>query len=550
MSWLHYLIEANIYLGVFYLCYCLFLNRDTHYTLSRAYLIFSSVASFVLPITKLGMLKPVEELVIQPATPLARGPLTYTPAQIGPPEYHFTLQNLVLYAYALGAAIACLTLVYRLYKLYMLTRKKHLVYQNQYKLINLNDENTAFSFFNYLFIGRNLPQAETIIAHELVHIRQKHSADILLLELLKVINWFNPLIYLVQRSLKTIHEYIADEQTAAHERDTLAYSSFLLNNAYGIQGAPISHSFFNYNLLKKRIIMLNQKRSGKLARLKYLAAVPLCAGMLCTSTLLFSKDYGVIDLAPQKTVEIPDPVIDSTKYALKIVNKADKVTIISDKMVFTNPKTNVESVYTVNSLTEKDKITLKEKGLDVSVVAREKNDTIPPPPPPAPPKVKLKSPPPPPAPPKKLKVSHVKFPPPVVTRDKFNGTPPPPPPPYDSAYDQLFTYMAKYTRYPTAAFDKRINGDVILSLVINNEHKITDVKVAKGIGYGCDEEAIRALKAFNGTIDKAPGTYTMVATFMLINEKARQFYAPPALTDNVVDAKNFMGQVTLAGYLK
>ncbi|QHS57701.1 TonB family protein [Mucilaginibacter sp. 14171R-50] len=550
MSWLHYLVEANIYLGVFYLCYSLLLNRDTHYNLSRAYLIFSCIVSFVLPVTRLGILKPVEQIIIEEPVPSTVNQVKFTPAPIAVATHSFTLQDVVLYVYVTGTIIACLIFLFRLRKLYVLTRNNHSLYQDQYKLVKLNDQNTAFSFFNYLYVGSNIPQAETIIAHELVHIRQKHSADIIFLEILKVINWFNPFIYLMQRSLKTVHEYIADEQTAAYERDTLAYSSFLLNNAYGIQGAPISHSFFNYNLLKKRIIMLNQKRSGKLARLKYLAAVPLCAGMLCTSTLLFSKDYAVIDLAPQKTVEIPDPVIDSTKYTLKIVNKADKVTVISDKMVFTNPKTNVESVYTVNSLTEKDKITLKEKGFDVSVVAREKKDTIPPPPPPAPPKVKLKSPPPPPAPPKKLKVSHVKFPPPVVTRDKFNGTPPPPPPPYDSAYDQLFTYMAKYTRYPTAAFDKRINGDVILSLVINNEHKITDVKVAKGIGYGCDEEAIRALKAFNGTIDKAPGTYTMVATFMLINEKARQFYAPPALTDHVVDAKNFMGQVTLAGYLK
>jgi hypothetical protein len=101
---------------------------------------------------------------------------------------------------------------------------------------------------------------------------------------------------LLQRSLKTIHEYIADEQTAAYERDALTYSSFLLNNAYGIQGSTIAHSFFNYNLLKKRIIMLNKNRSGKLARLKYLTALPLCAGMLCTSTLVFSKNYGLIDL--------------------------------------------------------------------------------------------------------------------------------------------------------------------------------------------------------------------------------------------------------------
>jgi hypothetical protein len=63
MNWLHYLVEANIYLGVFYLCYCLFLNNETHYTLSRIYLLFSCVISFILPVTQLSILKPIQPVV-------------------------------------------------------------------------------------------------------------------------------------------------------------------------------------------------------------------------------------------------------------------------------------------------------------------------------------------------------------------------------------------------------------------------------------------------------------------------------------------------------
>ena len=166
-----------------------------------------------------------------------------------------------------------------------MTGKSKTLVDNKYKLIGIDGSNTAFSFFNYLFIGTKLKGSDTIIRHELVHIKQKHSADIIFIELIRIINWFNPVIYLVQMSIKTVHEYIADEQTASLESDALTYSSFLVNNAYGITGSSVTHSFFNYNLLKKRIIMLNQKRSGNLARLKYLVAVPICAGMLCASTL-------------------------------------------------------------------------------------------------------------------------------------------------------------------------------------------------------------------------------------------------------------------------
>lgn len=318
MNWLHYLVEANIYLGVFYLCYFLFLNHDTHYLLGRAYLLFSCVVAFVLPVTQLSILKPVEPAIRQVVftNPVYNnGPVQEI--TIDEPMRQFTLADGLFYVYIIGAAIALLVLGYRLYRLFLLTRKRPALQGNSYKIVHLYGDNTAFSFFNYLFIGTEVPQADTIIAHELVHIRQKHSADIIFVELLKVISWFNPFVYLLQRSLRTIHEYIADEQTAAKEKDALTYSSFLLNNAYGIQGAPIAHSFFNYNLLKKRIIMLNQKRSGRLARLKYLAAVPLCAGMLCASTLVFSKDYAFIDLAPASkpvhSISIAEPAAGKLK---------------------------------------------------------------------------------------------------------------------------------------------------------------------------------------------------------------------------------------------
>jgi TonB family protein len=566
MSWLHYLIEANIYLGVFYLCYCLFLNRDTHYMLGRVYLIFSCVVAFVLPVTQLSILKPVlPEMEIAALTTQASTiPVNAQQSKLAAPVQHFTFDDVVIYLYIAGAVIAFFVLLFRLRKLYILTRNNHSVYKDQYKLINLNDENTAFSFFNYLFIGSNVPQAETIIAHELVHIRQKHSVDIIFLEIMKIVNWFNPFIYLTQRSLKTIHEYIADEQTAAHEQDALAYSSFLLDNAYGIQGSSIAHSFFNYNLLKKRIIMLNKNRSGKLARLKYLAALPLCAGMLCASTLVFSKDYGFIDLAPRRVIK---PAIDSTKYALKLTDLGNNLTQISDKIVHTNSKTGVETTYTVNSLTEKDKADLKEKGFDIIVVKREKAkaDTGKKrlPPPALPKKVKadqVKFPPPtvveihktPPPPPARPKVKdQIKFPPPVVKPDKplnaqVNNMPPPPPPPFETVYEDFIEYVAKHTRYPAIARDNKVNGHIMLSVVINKEHKITDVKVEKGIGSGCDEEAVRAVSSYSNTINKAPGKYKMVVTYMLINEKDKKYYTPKPL-GNEIDIRNFIGEVVVAG---
>jgi hypothetical protein len=320
MNWLYYIAEANLYLGVFYLAYCLFLTKETYYQLTRAYLLFACIASFTLPVLQIGALKPVEAAVASTVAytlPEYTAPQQYIPINTAPivVEHHLTADDYLVYIYFIGAAIVFLMLMVKLFVLFKLMRNANRIAQDKHKLVYLPQTNVAFSFFNYLFIGAEAHGANTIIRHELVHIRQKHSVDIVFVELLKVISWFNPFIYLLQNSLKTVHEYIADEQTAAYETDALTYSSFLVNNAYGATGSSITHSFFNYNLLKKRIVMLNQKRSGNLARLKYLVAVPLCAGLLCVSTLAFSKTYGWVDIDPAKpvNVEVPKTVPSAPK---------------------------------------------------------------------------------------------------------------------------------------------------------------------------------------------------------------------------------------------
>ncbi|MEO6976967.1 MAG: M56 family metallopeptidase, partial [Mucilaginibacter sp.] len=294
MNWLHYLLESNIYLGVFYALYFLLFGKETYYKLNRVYLLCAPILSYIIPLVQIGWLKSYEDGGQVTAT------IIYNPHlhQKAAATAYFTWQNILVYGYILGAAIMLILFTFKILQLFKLTRTQKDVLNNKYKLVKVEDANTAFSFFNYVFIGTNVSGADTMIRHELVHIDQKHSVDIVFLELVKIINWFNPFIYLLQRSLKTVHEYIADEQTAAYENDTLTYSSFLVSNAYGLSGSSISNSFFNYNLLKKRIIMLNQKRSGNLARLKYLAVIPIGMGLLCMSTLAFSKTYGWINILP------------------------------------------------------------------------------------------------------------------------------------------------------------------------------------------------------------------------------------------------------------
>ncbi|WP_183574547.1 TonB family protein [Mucilaginibacter sp. X5P1] len=571
MNWLHYLVEANLYLAVFYTVYYLFLSNDTHYTLNRAYLLLSCVVSFIIPVIQLGILKHTDSQIatVQHINSNGVAVKLIEVTLVAPPS-QFTWQDGVFYSYLAGAAVLLLVLLFKLYQLIRLTRKHNEQADGNYKLVYLNDSNTAFSFFNFLFIGTKADGKETIIKHELVHIHQKHSADIVFIEFLKIINWFNPFIYILQHSLKAIHEYIADEQTAATETDALTYSSFLVHNAYGLSGSSITHSFFNYNLLKKRIIMLNQKRSGNLARLKYLLAVPICGGLLCASTLAFSKNYGWVVLMKQKSDTIakpPPPPPAPPKVKVTDVRLAPPA---GENVKFAAPSSPseitkkgykyAESGYLVNGKSDFRVIIVEKDGTQTSYfkstastkqikMLRDKygysfpNMSIYsklPPPPPTPLAPPAKEAPkasidkrPSPSPPAPVSVQDHKLPltPPVIT--PFLG---------------LYKHIAATIRYPKDARKNHMVGNVVASFELNSDHKITNIKIVDGSGNGFDEQVVDALKSYAEVIKNAGDRpyYMMGVSFNLVGDKidirAKKF------GPDILDTPNYACIVQVNGY--
>jgi len=483
MNLLYYLAEANIYLGVFYLAYRLFLTKETYYQLTRVYLLFSCVVSFMLPVLQIGALKPVENAVTKtinysvPQDVIANNsaqeysipqeivqvpvnaPTTKaTPAVKSRPEVieqPLTPQDYLIYAYLTGAAVLFLMLIAKLYALFKLIRNAQIIERDKHKVIYLPESNTAFSFFNYLFIGTDAPGANTIIRHELVHIRQKHSVDIIFLELLKIANWFNPFVYLLQNSLKTVHEYIADEQTAALEADALAYATFLVNNAYGTDGPTFTHSFFNYNMLKRRIAMLNQERSGRVARLKYLVVLPLFAGLLCVSTLAFSKTYGWVDLDPAKAT--------APKTALNkpVRNNHQKAA------------TNNETVKLTDNVDNGD-IARAGDNIPLETVTADSTSD---------------------------KINEIKR---TIPMESAGG------------YDQLNRYLLKNIHYKPAAGDK--GGLVVMSFTVGEGRKITDLKVATSDGEVMDNLALNAFKNYKGIVNDDEGKTLKIGVFFFTDD--------------------------------
>ncbi|MBC8984225.1 hypothetical protein H9X96_00380 [Pedobacter sp. N36a] len=152
--------------------------------------------------------------------------------------------------------------------------------------VKLNQNNPAFSFFNLLFIPSDIAGKKTILKHELVHIRQRHSLDIIFFEIIQILSWFNPITYLLKKDIKLLHEYIADEQTTLKEIGKYDYALFLFKHSFGMEA-------------------------------KFLFALPIAAVMLGSSTLAFTKDYSLVDLYPKKSVSSTATVLKPLHFCTK-----------------------------------------------------------------------------------------------------------------------------------------------------------------------------------------------------------------------------------------
>lgn len=309
MNWLYYLLEANLYLAAFYLLYKLLLQDSTFYHANRYFLVLSIVISFAIPFIQLGFLKP--PLEIATTVQLEEIPQQFTEVVVADQPTAWGLNDYLFYGYlalSVGLAIKFLVSVSKIIRLYFNHQKREL---GKYTLVELSAEHAAFSFFNVLFIHPNLAKNHTVLKHEMIHIKQKHSLDIILLELLKIVCWFNPLIYFIKRDLTLLHEYIADENTTAKDISKHEYAMFLIESSMASYAPALVNQFFNQSILKSRINMLNKEKTAKWARLKYLLAVPLGTGLLCASTLGFSKSYGYVEIGAQR--EIKPEITQSTQ---------------------------------------------------------------------------------------------------------------------------------------------------------------------------------------------------------------------------------------------
>ncbi|GHA43095.1 hypothetical protein GCM10007103_25400 [Salinimicrobium marinum] len=282
----HYIIQVIFFQLLFLLVYDFLLKKETFFSYNRWYLLLTPVIALTLPLLEfetLGNMVPQESLMMLPEVYLgATSPTTeaFSTEHVSASGEGFKI-NWWMLAYGTGVFFSLILIVNKYRILNKLFKNKVVTNQKGIKIIEVPNSNLACTFFNTIFLGDQLKEEEIqqILSHEMIHVKQKHSADLLYFELLKILFWFNPLIYIYQTRISTLHEFIADAGVVKTvERKT--YYQQLLNTAFSTENVSFINQFFNHSLIKKRIVMLQKSRSKTISKFKYLILVPLMLVML------------------------------------------------------------------------------------------------------------------------------------------------------------------------------------------------------------------------------------------------------------------------------
>lgn len=330
MNGIIYLVQVNVYLFAFYAFYRLILSRETFFGLNRFYLIGSTLLAFGIPVVQSDWVKDW----------LAPEPIQNLAMQVNLQAYEFlvvpatevtliSVGDVITWLYMGVAGFLLVRLVYRLFSAYRWVR-------------NPQNGLQACSFFNYIAVDENLEGREAIMIHEQVHVQQIHSADILFFELNVIVNWFNPVAYLLKEESRKVHEYIADAEASRTLAEKSAYAMLLFNENFGVKSQQLTNSFFNQSILKQRIMMLQKNKSKKVALVKYGFIVPLFLGMLMLSSAFVSKQTSqqvaksvLADTIPNPPIPASPPKTQNTKTAPNLGNNGgnDLIYIVNGKEV-------------------------------------------------------------------------------------------------------------------------------------------------------------------------------------------------------------------------
>ena len=294
---LYYILQTIVFQLLFLLIYDLFLRKETFFNWNRWYLLSTSILSLVLPFIKIERFKGVvsQEFIKLPEVLIGKTGRSASNQEafeaIGNNALSIWSWELILY---IGMFIGAISLIYKVTKIVILISRSEKDNQGRLRIVKLKDSTAAFSFFNYIFLGEGLNEKdrESILKHEIIHVKHWHSLDLVFFEMMRIMFWFNPLIYFYQNRMVAIHEFIADANVFM-QQDKITYYQNLLSQVFETKNISFINPFFKQSLIKKRIIMLTKSKSRQINLLKYAILIPVVFGLLVYTSCEMQNEQNI-----------------------------------------------------------------------------------------------------------------------------------------------------------------------------------------------------------------------------------------------------------------
>lgn len=556
---LAYFLKVNVAIVLFYAFYRLFFYKDTFFGWRRTALLCFFAVSAAVPLLNIQTWITEQEPMVAMADLYASVvlPELTVGTEVAPTDWKSILSEYANIAYWGIVALLMIRLIMQLAGIIRLTCRCRKIQIGNTSIHLLPKADGPFSFFHWIFIHPSSHTEEEfneILTHEQTHARQWHSIDVIISELVCIFCWCNPFAWLMKREIRTNLEYMADARVLENGYDSKTYQYHLLGLSHQKAAATIYNSF-NVLPLKKRIKMMNKKRTKEIGRTKYLMFLPLAALLMIVSNIetvaRTTKKIAVEVIeavdpqTEQPAPEVQDPQVapqpeQDTKtvtYKGKVVDKDGKP--IQGVKILSVPNSTPTEVTTQADGSFEFKASPKAKLLFLYQDGNKKkgisftDERLP----------------------KENKTNWT-----IVYNEKWNevmqsdpGTPDNPifevvehmPEFTGGGMPALMEYLSKNIKYPEAAMKKGIQGRGIVQFVVEKDGSITNVKILRSVDPELDKEAVRVVSAMPKW---KPGTqrgeavrvrFTVPVMFRLTEDKTPVKYAP---------IENKINELVVVGY--
>ena len=328
-----YLLQVNVGLILFYALYKLVCTRDTFFRSRRFILIVSLVLPFILPFIdvrewlesrdRMIMLTHFDYSAVLPEIVVGS-----EAAETG--NRVFVLSEWIGYLYLAGVVVLLVRLAVQAFSLSRLILRMPEKEINGVRVKCLNDPSGPFSFFRWIFMNPAAVKEDEIseiLTHEMAHVKQHHSVDVLLAEMVSICCWMNPFAWLLKREVRLNLEFLADRKVMEAGFATKSYQYHLLGLAYNHKYGLSNN--FNFSHLKQRIIMMNKKKSNAAGHIKYALFVLPAFALLVAGNISCSQDASQTEDAKEEVVA---PVSPEAKEAPADSTAKEEVFMVAEQM--------------------------------------------------------------------------------------------------------------------------------------------------------------------------------------------------------------------------